>query len=84
MAVLTIGWRRCSWRERVTPISAPGRKLAPVVYDDDPGDANGAVARAKDGSLPAWALPLAAWQSGHGAMRARPTGTGKRQHDFAE
>jgi hypothetical protein len=41
-----------------TLISAPDTKRAPVVYDD-PGDANGAVARARDGSLPAWAVPLA-------------------------
>ena len=34
------------------------RKRVPVAYEDDPGDANGMVARAKDGSLPAWALPL--------------------------
>ena len=29
-------------------------------------------------------LALAAWQSGHGAMQARPTRNGERQHDFAE
>ena len=46
-------------RTRNTHLGAPGRKRAPVVYEDDPGDANGVVARAKDGSLPAWALPLA-------------------------
>jgi hypothetical protein len=27
--------------------------------------------RATDGSLPAWALPLPVWQSGHGAMRGK-------------
>ena len=58
--------------ERVTPISAPDRMRAPVVYDDNPGDANGVAVGAKDGSLPAWALPLAVWQSGNGAMQARP------------
>jgi len=35
-------------------------------------------------AAPASLLALAAWQSGRGAMHARPTGAGKWQHDFAE
>jgi hypothetical protein len=45
-------WRRCSWRERVIPISAPGRKRAPAVYDDLSGAHRGA-AGTEHGSLPA-------------------------------
>jgi len=44
------------------------------------------VRRAQPGRVaaPASLLALAAWQSGHGAMQARPTRNGERQHDFAE
>ena len=42
--------------------------------------------RAQPGHLttPAALLALAVWQSGHGAMQARPTRIGERQHVFAE
>jgi Domain of unknown function (DUF4192) len=44
------------------------------------------VRRAQPGYVPASAalLALAAWQSGHGAMQALPTGNWERQHDLAE
>ena len=35
-------------------------------------------------AAPAALLALAAWQSGHGAMQARPTRNGERRHDSAE
>lgn len=54
------GWRRCSWPERVAPISAPGRKRAPVLYEDGPGDANGVAARAKAARFPRGPCP---WRS---------------------
>jgi hypothetical protein len=38
-----------------------------------PGALHRAAVGTEHGSLPAWALPLAAWQSGNGAMQARPT-----------
>jgi hypothetical protein len=35
-------------------------------------------------AAPASLLALAAWQSGHGAIQARASRNGERQHDFAE
>jgi len=56
------------------PFLGPDRSCAPVVADPT-------VRRVQPGyvAAPASLLALAAWQAGHGAMQARPTGTGKRQ-----
>jgi hypothetical protein len=56
------------------PFLGPDRSCAPMVADL-------MVRRVQLGHVaaPAFLFTLAAWQSGHGAMQARPTGTGKRQ-----
>jgi hypothetical protein len=79
--VLTVAQMQMAQR-RVPLISAPDTQRGPVVCDD-PGGAHRALAGA-NGSLPAWALPLASWQPGHGSMHARPTRDGKRQHGSAD
>jgi len=51
-----------------------GRLWTDVVRQTQPGHVG----------APASLLALAAWQSGHGAIQARPTRNGERQHDFAK